>query len=470
VNIKTGRTWFLLGALVWGLFQPLGAETYESLGVINTKNWADYISNHLGFLYDSHGCLHFTPSDIYLLVKTVPKGAKLTIKKYGAIEVPAGYRSVPYFRIQVSTEADVKKYAETFRRGETRLVVYPGLGQLFILVDDKPLVKVKTMPGPSENYRLVFAANNKNGISWDSSLSTPTDAGNYSILGSTAHYLSNTYRDITIVPWGGWLLKQKGHWVFQDDNNKWYQAPAFIGSDLEQPYGWQENNYFDINVDKRGRITAARWGGNDFGKYALLWTADGRTKYPELGYAEGQLLYEQTILIKDLADLLTMPGADSLKACIDRNENFGVYRDVYNFFLSRGEAPSDQLDPVSCSYVRLFNGFRLSEADQANIDEQALKAFKAYRAGKLPARPAVRQRTLGLYAFIRDYDLVFDKNAGWYAMVKDDWDFFSDLRAKLRRDHDKYGPYAAANRLLAVEKALNDRLEFRLVRPPAPQK
>ncbi|MFA4843981.1 MAG: hypothetical protein WC632_03410 [Candidatus Margulisiibacteriota bacterium] len=470
VIIKTGRTWFLLALLVGGLLQPLGAETYESLSIINSKNWADYIGNHLGFLYDSHGCLHFTPSDIYLLTKTVPKGSKLAIKEYRDRQLPDNYRSVPFFRAQVNTADDVRKYAGTFQAGDTRLVVYPGLGQLFILVDDKPLVKVKTMPGPAENYRLVFAANNKNGISWDSSLSTPTDAGNYSILGSTAHYLSYTYRDITIVPWGGWLLKQKGHWVFQDDNNKWYQAPAFIGSDLEQPYGRQDNNYFDINVDKSGRITAARWGSNDFGKYALMWTTDGRNRYPELGYAEGQLLFEQTILVKDLADLLTMPGADSLKDCIDRNENFGVYRDVYNFLLSRGERAFDQLDPVSCSYVRLFNGFRLSEADQANIDKQAWQAFNDYRAGKLPARPADRQRTIGLYAFIRDYDLVFDKNAGWYAMVKDDWDFFSDLRAKLRRDYNKYGLYSPANRMLAVEKFLSDRLEFRQVSPPAPPK
>jgi hypothetical protein len=445
-------------------YAPVTAETNESLALINGRNWADYIGDHLGFLYDSHGCLHFTPSDIYLLTRTVPKGARLTIKQYGEIDVPAGYRSVPFFRTQVSTEAEVKKYAEAFRSGRASLVVYPGLGQLFILVNDQPLVKVNTSPGPTENYRLVLeAARGKGGVRWDASLSTPTDAGDFTILGSTAHYLSNAYRDITIVPFGGWLLKQGDRWAFQDDNKKWYRAPAFIGQDLEQPYGQQDNNYFDINVDEQDRITAARWGGNDFGKYALLWTVDGRTRYPELGYAEGQLLYEQTLLIKDLADLLTMPGPNSFEACVDRNEHFRTYRDVHKFLISSGEVVAGQLDPVSCSYVRLFNGFRLSAADQVNINEQARQAFKAYRNKQLPAGPGARQRTIGLYNFIRDFDLVFDKNAGWYAMVRDDWAFFNELRAKLQRDQARHGPYARDNRLLAVEKALNDRLEFRLV-------
>lgn len=455
----------MLAALAVGLLRPLGAETYESLEVINARNWADYIGDHLGFLYDSHGCLHFTPSDIYLLTKTVHQGAKLTIKKYAEIEVPTGYRSAPFFRTQVSTEADVKRYAKTFREGKARLVVYPGVGQLFILINDQPLVKVKTAPGPAENYRLVFAADRKRGISWDHSLSTPTDSGNFSILASTTHYLSNTYRDITIIPFGGWLIKQQGKWIFQNDDNRWYPAPAFIDSDLAQPYGLQDNNYFDVNAAKNGRITAARWAGNDFGKYALLWTVDGRSRYPELGYAEGQLLYEQTILVNDLADLLTRPGGNSFAECLDRNENFRLYRDVYNFLMSSGETASLQLDPVSCSYVRLFNGFRLGEADKANINNSAWQALKVFRANKLPLGPAARQRIIGLYNFTRDYDLVFRKNADWYTMVKNDWIFFSDLRSKLRRDFEKFGLESSADRALAVKKFLNDRLEFRLAKP-----
>ena len=445
----------LANALVLSLFlAPLQAATNESQSLINATNWADFIGEHLGFLYDSHGCLHFTPSDIYLLCKTVPKGARLTIKGYGDQKLPAGYSAAPYFRTIVNSQEDVIKYAMTFREGNARLVVYPGLGQIFVVVAGKPLVKMKVSPGPPRNYRQVFAADPAGKITWDQSLSTPTDPGEYQILGTTAHYLSNTYRDITIVPFGAWVVKQKNNWVFQNDDRKWYRAPGFIAYDLNQPYGQQDNNYLDINLDKKGKISAARWAGNDFGKYALLWTADGRSRYPELAYCEGQLLYEQAVLIKDLADLLTMPGADSCEACVDRNADFKLYRDVYNFLASSGEVVPVSLDPVACGYVKLYHGFLLTAADKKNIAGRVSKAFRERKQSP---------DQLGLYNFVRDYANVFDKNAGWYTMVRDHWDFFGDLRAKLRRDYNALGWSSQKDRVLGLERSLNDRLEFRQI-------
>ncbi|MFA6431329.1 MAG: hypothetical protein WCV91_02965 [Candidatus Margulisiibacteriota bacterium] len=452
------------------LLQPLRAETYESQAFINETNWADLIGEHLGFLYDSHGCLHFTPSDIYLLVKTIPKKASLSIKGYSEKKIPAGYESVPIFRKQVNSQADVRRYADTFKAGKARLVVYPGLGWLFVLLGDKPIVKVKTRPGPEQAYKLVFDVDPDGDISWDRYVSTPTDPGNYKIIGATAHYLSNAYRDITIVPFGGWVVKQNGKWFYQNDDNKWYISPEFIASDLEQPYGKQDNNYFDVNLDKNGKITGARWAGNDFGKYALLWTLDGRTRYPELGYSEGQLLYEQTLLIKDLAVLLTVSGSDSFEACVENSNNLLVCRAASDFISSRGEVFSSKLDPVSCSYVKLFNGFRLTAQDQKNIDDRVEKAFRAQKAGKISWIPNQRQEQAGLYNFVRDYDNAFDKSANWYGMVRDHWDVFGDLRAKLRRDYDKYGLYSQANRVIALEKFINDRLEFKQIVPPASRK
>ncbi|HVN67274.1 MAG TPA: hypothetical protein VMT55_02805, partial [Candidatus Sulfotelmatobacter sp.] len=149
---------FVILCLLFVTFSPVRAETYESLSIINGKNWADYLGNHLGFLYDSHGCLHFTPSDIYLLVKTVPKGAKLTIKGYRDKQLPEGYSKAPLFRTLVNDRRDVQKYAETFAAGQAGLVVYPGLGYLYILAGDQPLVKVKTLPGPEHDYRQVLSA------------------------------------------------------------------------------------------------------------------------------------------------------------------------------------------------------------------------------------------------------------------------------------------------------------------------
>jgi hypothetical protein len=450
---------FVVCCLLFVVCSPVSAETYESLSIINAKNWAAYIDDHLGYLYDSHGCLHFTPSDIYLLTQTIPKGIPLKIWGYGRKTLPADYAAAPYFRDLADTGSDVRKYSALFGQNRTRLEVYPGLGRLFILVNDRPLAQVKTRPGPEQFY-LQENMVTRQTVSSDFSINTPTDAGDYKILRSTSHYISPTYYVITIVPFGAWIEKQGDNWVFQD-GEKWYQLPRAIGADLDQPYGRQDNNYYDVNLNGQGEITSARWGNNDFGKYALLWTKDGRNSYPELGYCEGQVLFEQVTLIRQLSDLLTAPGADSLEALVAGNEDFRVFRDVYDFIASSGAVQPASLDPVSCSYVRLFRGWRLSATDQANFNREALKAFRDYKADDLPAGESQRRRAVGFYIYVRDMAWTFDKWAGWYTMVRDDWTFFRDLRVKLRKDFDKFGIYAPGKRRMAVEKMLNDRLEFR---------
>jgi hypothetical protein len=455
---------FVVCCLLFGAYAPVSADTYESLSIINAKNWAAYIGDHLGYLYDSHGCLHFTPSDIYLLTQTVPKGIPLKIFAYGQKTLPAGYSAAPYFHDLANFSSDVSSYSVMFEQSQTRLAVYPGLGRLFIVVNDSPFAQVKTRPGPEQFY-LQENMITRQTISSDFSINTPTDAGDYTVLRSTSHYVSPTYYDITVIPFGAWIEKQGDKWVFQD-GKKWYQLPRVIGTDLNQPYGQQDNNYYDINLNSNGKITAARWGNNDFGKYALLWTKDGESSYPELGYCEGQVLFEQVMLIKQLSELLTAPGSDSLEARLAGNEDFRVYRDVYDFLASSGKVQPASLDPVSCSYVRLFHGWRLSPDDQDNFNREALKAFRDYRADQLPANENQRRRVLGFYVYVRDTAWTFDKWAGWYTMVKDDWLFFSDLRMKLRKDFAKYGINASGKRQLAVEKILNDRLEFKQAQFP----
>lgn len=456
--VKPLSAFFVFCCLLSGIYSPVSADTYESISIINAKNWAAYIGDHLGYLYDSHGCLHFTPSDIYLLTQTVPKGIPLKIFAYDQKTLPEGYAGAPFFHDLANSSSDVRRYSVMFEQGRTRLAVYPGLGRLFILVNDSPFAQVKTRPGP-ERFYLQENMVTRQTVSSDFTINTPTDAGDYKILRSTSHYISPTYYDITIVPFGAWIEKQGDSWVFQD-GKKWYQLPGVIGADLDQPNGRQDNNYYDINLDSKRKITAARWGNNDFGIYALLWTKDGKSSYPELGYCEGQLLFEQVMLIKQLSDLLTAPWADSLAALVAGNEDFRVYRNVYDFLASSGEVQPASLDPVSCGYVRLFHGWRLSPADQDNFNREALKAFRDYKADNLPASENQRRRALGFYTYIRDMAWTFDKWAGWYTMVRDDWQFFRDLRLKLRKDFNKLG-IASGQRQMAVEKMLNDRLEFR---------
>ncbi|KPJ66885.1 hypothetical protein AMJ44_07745, partial [candidate division WOR-1 bacterium DG_54_3] len=76
----------------------LAEKNYESLKTINSFSWAKWFDQTLGFIYDSHGCLHFSPSDVFLLYKTIPAGIPLKIKKYQLKknEPPFPIEKVPY--------------------------------------------------------------------------------------------------------------------------------------------------------------------------------------------------------------------------------------------------------------------------------------------------------------------------------------------------------------------------------------
>ena len=441
------------------------AQEYQSQKLLNDTNWADLIGNYLGYLYDSHGCLHFTPSDIYLLTKTINNGTALEIESYSQTVLPKGYETVPIFRTIIKTPSDLSAFNQRFDSERTKIVVYPGLEKLFILVDGSPVTQMDILPGPPDFYRQVYGLSSKGKVDWDNQVMTPTDGGSYRILGTTDHYLSNTYRETTIVPFGAWITKSNNQWVFQE-KGEWYELPAAVAADLEQPYGSQDLSYYDLSLDSAGKIQSARWAGNDFGKYALLWTKDGTTSYPELGYTEGQLLLEQTLLVKDLANVLTVDGPDTLDAVLAQNLRLQGFKDVFDFVSSKGQIVPDSLSPTACAYVRLYSGWPLSDDDKARLNAQAVTAFNDYTKNQLPANHQQREQSIGLYNYIRDYAREFDKEAGYYSLFKDNWNLFSDLRMKLRNDFMVYGLYSQTNKQITIERFINDRLEFRLINPP----
>ena len=466
--MKTRIALIIFLVLVCSPFYPALGQTYESISRINSTNFAKYFCDLLGYLYDSHGCLHFTPSDIYLLAKTIPPGTPLTIKPYGSGELPEGYDKAQVFNESTNSEQDIKYYADIFKNYKTRLVVFPSAGRLFILINDAPYLQVMTRPGPPANYRMVYRLENNGPIEWDLTLNTPTDAGDYTILRGITHYLSNLYRLNTIVPFGAMMAKRGGHWKFQE-NNQWHPLPQHIIADLELPKEQRVNDYYESALDGSGKTVSARWGSNDFGKYALLWTKDGNNRYPELGYAEGLLLYEQTLLVKDLAAILTAAGPDQFENCIAKNEAFLFYKEAAAFVNSSGKAVSDKLDPTACAYYKLFNDLKLTPADRQKLDRRLVAAVNDFREQHLPDQLKEidrREKELGLYSFIKDYDFSFRKQAHWYQKIKDDWAFWSGLRALLRKDFEDMRISSLEKRKALVEDWINGRLEFRLARPP----
>ncbi|MBI5400085.1 hypothetical protein HZB07_05715 [Candidatus Saganbacteria bacterium] len=440
---------------------------YESLKQINETNWVKWFDETLGYIYDSHGCLHFTPADIALLSKTIPPNLPLTIKKYQLKEndPPFNPDKIPLLIDTINTPQDIAKQALTFKNYPTELVAYPSLDLLVIMVNGSPYARVRTLAGPPQDYLMAFEVEKDQPIVWDSVLTTATDPGQYQLLRWTDHYLSHTYYQNTIVPFGAWIKKTNRQW-FYEEKGRWYKLPKHIVTDLNQPFAQRQYNYYDINVDDNGQISAARYAGHDFGKYALLWTADGQTRYPELAYAAGQLIYEQIILLKDLVHLLTVPTDDDLDSVSAQNENFSFYRQLYEFKTSRGKQQPLKVDRALLAAYKIFNDFSLSHDDRSYLDDRLVKALGEYRENRLPRGQRARWEALGLYNYLRMNSLIVDKQAGWYERVKRDWDQFKILRQKLRADFDRMGVLSLENRQNLVENWLNERLEFKSIAPP----
>lgn len=444
----------LFAFLVPAAFSATG---YESLDTINSFNWPGYFADYLGFLYDSHGCLHYSPSDIFLLTRTIPKGSRLEIKHYADKSVPSDWQRLPYFNEEVKDYNEISWVAKRFRQNQTKLVVYPALARTYILVNDQPYVQVKTQPGPPTDFLMVVALRKGGPIRWDFGLSTSTDPGEYRIYGTRDNYRSPTYPLTTTVPFGAWIMKSGGYWVFQL-NEKWYRLPGFIADDLARPEGERLFNYYDINYDNKLNVTAARWGSHDFGRSVLLWTRDGKYYCPEMGYAEGELVFEEVTLVRDLAELLTIPGKDELDDLAAKNENFKLYKACFEFIESAGEKVSPLLDPLSCSYYRLYNGLSLTATDRQRLDPRLLEAVQLVKAKR-----KVSSKTLGLYYYVRDYTLMFQKQANWYGRVKSEWAFWQKLRLQLRTDFTTMGIASTDVRQLMVQDWLEKRLEFHLI-------
>lgn len=441
--------------------------TFETVSTINETNFAQKFNDYLGYVYDSHGCLHFTPSDIYLLTQTIPKGISLTIKPYQIKkeEDISFMDKTPYFAEKTKTSDDIKRDKELFTSSTTEIVVYPSLNKLLIKVKGLPYAKVEALSGPPNKLLIAFDVPKDGQIEWDSWLTTPTDPGNYTILRSTDHYISNAYYKNTIVPFGAWIIKKNGIWSYQE-KEKWYRLPQHIIEDLNRPLENRIYNYYDVTVDKNGKIKAARYAGHDFGKNVLLWTVDGKNHYPEMGYAAGELYYEQIILVKDIVYLLTIDGDDDFESLVLKNKNFSTYKELAEFIRTKGKIASKNIPSRVFSYYRLYNGFEMTNDDYKNIDARVLKAFKEYKENTLPRDAISREKELGLVYFLKMNSLVVDKEAGWYEKIKRDWEFWKKLRIGSRQDFKDMGILSAANRQNLLEGWINDRLEFRSITSP----
>lgn len=444
------------------------AYDYESLRLINSTNWANKFDKYFGYLYDSHGCLHLTPSDIYLFSKVVYKGMEIDIKGYNVSEgsLPRKYKDAPFLQDITNSLEDIKSHIKNTYTWEAKVEVFPAANKLFITINGKPYAKIRALSGLPNEYLTAFEVNKNNPIIWDSVVSTPTDPGQYKILKSTDHYISSTYYINTVVPFGAWIVNSNGRWVYQK-NGIWYRLPEAIRVDVVGNPSDRQYNYYDFSYNKDGSLHALRWAGGDFGKYAVTWTKDGVKRYPELAYCAGQLLYEQIILIKDIVKLLTLPNVYDFDSCVSRDENLSFYRKIYEFIQSKGKNIPKEGEYSAFSYYKLFNNFELDAKDNSLIDPRVLKAFNEYNSNTLPRNKDARRKALGLYEFLRQNSLNMDEYANIYKSLRDDWGFYVDLKKKLEVDFQSMGIYSQDNRQNVLEGWLSGRLEFQTAMPPS---
>ncbi|MFA5113889.1 MAG: L,D-transpeptidase [Candidatus Margulisiibacteriota bacterium] len=422
---KPISTVLLLLALVTG---ALAQDGFESLRLINAANWGKLFNEMLGAIAPSKGDLHFAPVDAYLLYRILPVGLPLTVKPYHLAGADPSFRpeAIPFLADITLAETDIEKHQKRLGQNASA-AVYPSLGRLFLLADGAPYAQVRVAAGPVEDFLLPN----------DPFLNKQTPAGWYKLSARTNHYLSGAFYEESVVPFGAWLQPVNGTWSYQE-GGAWFRLPGRIAADLAAAPDRRVGRYFDVQTDSDGRITAARWGDNRFGRYALFWSVDGRVGSPFSGYAPGGAVFEQVMLTKDLVELLTAPGPDDFDAAVSRN------RDLANYQASGSVKPA--LTPAEA------------------------KAVGEFTEDRLPREKGARRAALGRYWQVQTDQLALARRAGWYERIRREWPFFRQLREQLRADFTRMGVYALENRQNVLEEWLTDRLEYRTVTPPGEAK
>lgn len=445
------------------------ADSYESINLINSINWTKYVNNSLNYLYDSRDCLKFTPSDAYLLTKTIPKDTPLIIKSYNDQNITAEMLNAPYFSESVNSDQDIETYAKLFINNQTKLILYPSQKRLYITVNNIPKFQAVCFAGPKEEFKQLIAMAKNGFITLEATPIKPTDSGDFKILEKTSHHISNTDYDNTVVPFGSLIKKEEdGNFSFIDGKQS-YILPKSLADDLSLPFENIKYAFYDLDYDQSDNIISARFGNNPFGKGVLFFGKGEQDSPFYFAFSDGNESFDQAIFIEDLAEILTDPQSDNFEDCVSNNENFSIYRSIYNFIQSSGESISQDLDPVSCSYYKLFNNFKLTQADLNNLDPRMIDAVNKYNKNELPWFPweyRKKEELLSLYYYLKSFNISFNDLANRYSALRDQWNNLTSLRLNLREDFTVQNVFSIENRQDIVARWLTNRLEFRQIPQP----
>lgn len=427
---------------------------FYSTSAINNYNFGVLLNKMLGNLYKSHGCLHVSPRDSFLLYQSIPLNSKVFIHNYFKAPDKNKLDALPYLANLINFKDDLDNLAKDFSSKPLSIEVYPFTGDWIINLNDKPFCKLSIKGGPKEKMYYVDSWDEKGTPIFKDNMAYPTSSGLFYIFQKTENYLSTTYKDTTIIPQGAILRKDKNKWLFIDEKGILARTPQIIEEDLSNSLENQEFRYYDNIYNKKGKLIETKWGSNDFGKFCLLLSKNKKSKIPEVIHSSGDLIMEQRALVDDLIEVLAASD-DELDYCIKYNDNFSAYKVCYEF--TKNPEDTKLPDPYISGSYKLYYDIDLSKEEKKALPLYVIVANKIIKKiGKLSKEEKELltnsslakikkgkliidiEKIKGIHFSTYQYVVAIEKSANHYLTLKEKWKDLTDLRKAMIKDFERF--------------------------------
>jgi hypothetical protein len=406
----------------------------RSVKALNEYNFGLILNDILGDLYKSHGCIHVSPRNSYFLYEILPLGAELIVHPYADRISDEVLASIPPLANLVNYAEDLAEIKKSFAdKSKVRIDVYPSSGFWLVTLDGKLFARLAVKGGAQKIMQMVMSWDAKGRPVFEGALAYPTSPGRFRIFQRTTNYVSNLYRDTTIIPMGAEIVSRGDRWSFQDSTGKWRDLPAAVADDLDKPAEARAYTFYDQVVNASGEVTSVKWGSNPFGKYALITTKDGRTAWPELIHSSGDLIMEERQLINDLIYVLAAPR-DALDDCLDNSPNFALYKDCSDFV--SGVNSGEVLGNRERAAYKLHYDLPRTASEEATLPADTLAAYRSNRGG--PKMKLDQRKIDGLIYDNYMYVVTLEKYAHHYATLQRYWKELSGLRVAMLQDFNDF--------------------------------
>lgn len=432
-----------------------GEDAFASVDTINDFNFGVLLNKMLGNLYKSHGCLHVSPRNSFLLYQLLPVGSKLTIYPYSKKVDQPLLDSLPYLTEMIDFESDItaiKKKA--IDKKSIAFAVYPDSGIWIGYVNKKPITKIQVEAGPKFKIYYLLYRDSRGYPVFQDNLAYPTQGGTYYIFKKVVNYVSNLYRDLTVVPMGAEIKKTDAGWQYRNESGKWARLPQTIAEDIVLPSEKRNYCFYLVKTDSNGHPVSARWGGNTFGKYVTLLSQNMKTMSSQLVHTSDDLMMEERSLMKDIILMLTATP-EGFEECIPYSENFDLYKTCYDYIQNPNR--DDLIQPMQSGHYKLFYGLPLDTDEYNAIEKDVLIAHKFIRSGTeltkdegdLLVKEGLakyvngklkvdREKLYGVYYDAYQYVMTIKNNANHYAVLKDNWDDLKIIERAMTADYAKF--------------------------------